>query len=162
MTSQGCLPHVPCPVKGQGNIIGEQHCQQTHRHRPRPHVKPKGTIKNITPVIAAGLPQHLLAMQVTADVKSELTISPETAGKRRRIQHDYRRLSSSGFVDDESDVTARERNSAADRVLDAGVLSTDSKVQPLKLKVIKVQTTPETNPAMGGLYILLNSSIAYL
>ena len=61
--------------------------------------------------------------------------SNETAeiGKRRRIQHDYRRLSSSGYLDDYE--TSRERRFSSDSDV------TSNSPSPNKLKV----TTPPAN-----------------
>ncbi len=39
-------------------------------------------------------------IKLPTDSKSDACISPDYPGKRRRVQHDYRRLSSSGYVDD--------------------------------------------------------------
>ncbi len=37
---------------------------------------------------------------VTPEIKVDSNISPDTPSKRRRVQHNYRRLSSSGYLDD--------------------------------------------------------------
>jgi hypothetical protein len=68
--------------------------------------------------------------------KSDLCISPESGSKRRRIQHDYRRLSSSGYLDD-YEGGGRERFSAKINEPESPTTS-PPKVKPLKLKVKQI------------------------
>ncbi len=50
-------------------------------------------------------------IKIPADSRADPCISPDYPGKRRRIQHDYRRLSSSGYADD---YVGREKRFSSD------------------------------------------------
>jgi len=114
--------------------------QQQHAHVAR-QIKQNTTV----PVKTIGLsPMH-----IAAERKSEASASTETPGKRRRIQHDYRRLSSSGYADDYQG-SRRERFSSTEESSETSTSPPTPKVKPLKLKVSAVQTDLAANGAMEG------------
>ena len=82
----------------------------------------------LPPLPRPGTPSKLPLIQMPIENKMDLCISPDP-GKRRRIQHDYRRLSSSGYVDD---YTGRERFSSTS---ESELSPTPPKVKPIKIKI---------------------------
>ena len=65
-------------------------------NRARPHVAKEENKQHTSPA-SVTKPSPL---QTPPDGKGEPGISPDNPGKRRRVQHNYRRLSSSGYLDD--------------------------------------------------------------
>ncbi|XP_064633544.1 uncharacterized protein LOC135491523 [Lineus longissimus] len=98
------------------------------------------------PTVVVSLPT------LSSDDKTDiLCISPES-GKRRRIQHDYRRLSSSGYLDD-YEGGGRERFSTKVPVLnepESQMTTSPPKVKPLKLKVPKQMVPSITVNLLNG------------
>ena len=77
-----------------------------------PHVHSRNDNKTQTATSALPNIEHSAMSQAPVDNKSDALVSPETPTKRKRVHHDYRRLSSSGYVDD-YERSGRERFSNA-------------------------------------------------
>lgn len=90
----------------------------------------------------------LSPIHMPGDRKTDPCISPENGGKRKRVQHDYRRLSSSGYVDD---YIGRERFSGTSES-DLSLSPTPPKTKPPRAVQANAVETPKTS-IYPGLYI---------
>ena len=75
------------------------------------------------------------------EIKNDASLNQETPGKRKRVQHDYRRLSSSGYVDD---VEGRDRFSSTSES-EFSTSPTPPKVKPIKLALCKMRGELNSN-----------------
>ena len=82
----------------------------------------------------------------TTDVKCDPSISPENISKRRRVQHNYRRLSSSGYVDDYGGKDRFCGTSESDMSLSP----TPPKIKPVIKMKSPSRVKPETTPSNGN------------
>lgn len=87
-----------------------------------------------SPPVEAKRPK--LTISPTSSVQ-DLCPSPET-GKRKRIHHDYRRLSNSGYLDD---YVRTERRFSSTGESDASVSPSPPKVKP-PIPTVKIKLTP--------------------
>ena len=119
--------------------------QQQHAHVAKP--APQNTTAPVKTI-------KLSPLCIPSERTSDSCISPDAPTKRRRIQHDYRRLSSSGYADDDYRSGKRERfsstASATDESSEASISPPTPKVKPLKLKVPLVYTDLAANGSMEG------------
>ena len=91
-------------------------------------------------------------LQIPVKREADPCISPET-GKRRRIQHDYRRLSSSGYLDDYTG-SGRERRFSSTSDSEHAEANcpptTPPKVKPIKIKLPKPANESPVNGVSHG------------
>ena len=102
--------------------------------------------KSITAEIQGSKTPKLSPIQVQNERKPDPCISPETGGKRRRVQHDYRRLSSSGYVDD---YIGRERRFSSTSESEMSLSPTPPKVKLPKTSPAVVADTPKNGIQQG-------------
>lgn len=83
---------------------------------------------------------EMITVSVTVESKPPVTqespVTPES-GKRKRIHHDYRRLSSSGYVDDTEGKERYRSTSESDSTTVVSPVVSPPKVKPLKIKLPK-------------------------
>ena len=116
--------------------------QQQHAHVA------KQTSQNTTSPVKT---IQLSPLCIPSERTSDSCVSPDAPQKRRRIQHDYRRLSSSGYADDyRSGKRERFSSTATDESSEASISPPTPKVKPLKLKVPLVYTDLAANGSMEG------------
>lgn len=97
--------------KSSGNIVqGKKH--KMFRNLPGLHVGSHVLEENIDEDTPPDAKKARLSVCTTPTI-TDACPSPET-GKRKRIQHDYRRLSNSGYLDDYVSVRERRFSSASD------------------------------------------------
>ena len=80
-------------------------------------------------------------------IKTDVSPSQATTGKRRRVQHNYRRLSSSGFADENSGKKEKFSNSASESEL--SMSPTPPKAKPTKSATTSKKTEYLVNGQRG-------------
>ncbi|CAH1783661.1 unnamed protein product [Owenia fusiformis] len=96
------------------------------------------TIQKTETMDVSGSDDKISALKIPASQRTDPCISPDNVTperKRRRIQHDYRRLSSSGYLDDYTTTVKEKRYSTSESEL--SLSPTPPKVKPLKIKIPK-------------------------
>ena len=102
-----------------------------------------------TPAQNTGKSPKATAQQAPVARPADAVAPQESVGKRRRVQHDYRRLSSSGYVDD--DYFGRERRFSSTSESDApGLSPTQPKSKSSKGK--GSQSAEQINAQHAGKY----------
>ncbi|XP_074646211.1 uncharacterized protein LOC141902401 [Tubulanus polymorphus] len=89
----------------------------------------------------------LVPLTMPSEHTLDPSISPESAGKRRRILHDYRRLSSSGYLDDYEASHCERFSSSTNNESDVkhalgGVTITSTSTTTVSATVVVAATTP--------------------
>ena len=122
------------------------------------HVEMEQDNKSTTSQIVGVKSQKLSPLQIPTDRKTDACISPETGGKRRRVQHDYRRLSSSGYVDD---YIGRERRFSSTSESELSLSPTPPKSKPHKMMLSPVADNVANGVQSGKEYFLLWESLMW-
>ena len=93
----------------------------------------------------------LPSIVIPNELKNDPNISPETS-KRRRVHHDYRRLSSSGYLDDYETRSGEKeiRFSAGKSESELSLSPTPPKVKPIKIRLPKGEQGLNGNSAASG------------
>ncbi len=135
-------------VSENGDSAADVHIESGDTSNPKTHVV-KDDNKSVSTKTqnSSSKSSKYSPAQSPVDRRLDPTVSSEGVGKRRRVQHDYRRLSSSGYVDG---YLSRERRFSSANENDLGVSPASPKIKQGKIRSLSAPVANGTQIGEHG------------